>query len=135
MAFRVPLFGAESIMAALALLLPAVHAQNLSIDVVGGGSLTDSFPTQNFPEGPPGSIGIRFYSSEKDYIVGAMLEYRFTPHWSVKVDGLFRTLHGTFVGVGVELHARPLPRRGATHDGRRTTPYRTVRRPPRIRSN
>jgi hypothetical protein len=86
-------------MAALALFLPAVHAQNLSIGLVGGGSLTDSFPTQNFPEGPPGSSGIRFYSSEKDYIVGAMVEYRFTPHWSVEVDGLFRTLHGTFAGV------------------------------------
>jgi Outer membrane protein beta-barrel domain len=90
----------RSVIATLALLLPAVHAQNLTLGLVGGGSLTDSFPTQNFPEGPPGGpIGIRFYSSEKDYIVGAMLEYRFTQHWSVEADGLFRTLHQTFAGV------------------------------------
>jgi hypothetical protein len=87
-------------MAALALLLPVVHAQNLTIGVVGGGSLTDSFPTENFSGGPPGGpTGIRYYSSAKDYIVGVMLEYRFTPHWSVEADGLFRTLHLTFAGI------------------------------------
>jgi hypothetical protein len=90
----------RAIMAALALLLPAVHAQNLSIGVVGGGSLTDSFPTETFSGGPPGGpVGIRFYSSSKDYIAGAMLEYRFTPHWSVEADGLFRTLHGVSAAV------------------------------------
>jgi hypothetical protein len=89
----------RSIIAALA--LSAIHAQNLTIGLVGGGSLTDSFPTENFPSGAPpgGPIGLRFYSSAKDYIVGAMLEYRFTPHWSVEADGLFRTLHGTFAAV------------------------------------
>src|SRR5580692_2422963 len=90
----------RAIMAALVLLLSAVHAQNLSIGLVGGGSLTDSFPTENFSGGPPGGpTGIRYYSSSKDYIVGAMLEYRFTPHWSVEADGLFRTLHLTFAGI------------------------------------
>jgi hypothetical protein len=92
---------AERLIIAMALLLPALHAQNLSIGLVGGGSLTNSFPTENFSnDAPPGSLlGIRFYSGEKDYIVGAMVEYRFTPHWSVETDGLFRTLHLVFAGV------------------------------------
>jgi hypothetical protein len=76
--------------------LSNMDAQNLSVGVVGGGSLTNSFPTETFPTG---SAGLRFYSSSKDYLVGPMLEYHFTPNWSVEVDGLFRTLHMTFAGV------------------------------------
>jgi hypothetical protein len=71
---------------------PDVLGQNLSIGVIGGGSLTDSFSTQTAPAGPVSIVG---YSQSKDYIAGATVELKFLPQWSVEVDGLFRELHFT----------------------------------------
>ena len=66
--------------------------QTLSIGVVGGGSVTDAFP--NDVVQPVGA-----YSPSKDYIVGPMVEWRFSPRWAIEADGLYRKLHLT-VGSG-----------------------------------
>ena len=76
---------------------PAASGQRLSIGVVGGGSLTDSFPTETVPAGS--GLGIRYFSSSKDYIAGPMVELRLFSNWSVEVDGLYRKLHFTWAGV------------------------------------
>ena len=65
--------------------------QSLSLGVVGGGSVTNAFQ----PYTPPGVDVTRLYSESKDYLVGPMLEWRFSSHWSVEVDGLYRKLHLT----------------------------------------
>ena len=79
-----------------------MFAQRLSIGVLGGGSLTDSFPTVTVPLDLPGAnepLGLRYYSREKDYIIGAAIELRLRPNWSLEVDGLYRTLHFTTAAV------------------------------------
>jgi Outer membrane protein beta-barrel domain len=83
MILRVPAFALLSVVGAL--------DQNLSLGVVGGGSVTNAFQ----PYTPPGTDGNRLYSESKDYIVGAMVEWRFSAHWSVEADGLYRKLHLT----------------------------------------
>jgi hypothetical protein len=65
--------------------------QNLSLGVAAGGSVTDAFQ----PYRPPGIDVLRLYSESKDYVVGATLEWRFSPQWSVEADGLYRKLHLT----------------------------------------
>jgi len=65
--------------------------QSLSLGVVGGGSVTNAFQ----PYTPPGVDVIRLYSESKDYLVGPMLEWRFSPQWSFEADGLYRKLHLT----------------------------------------
>ena len=65
--------------------------QSLFLGVVGGGSVTDAFQ----PYTPPGVDVVRLYSESKDYLVGPMVEWRFSPHWSIEVDGLYRKLHLT----------------------------------------
>lgn len=68
----------------------------ISVGVIGGGGFTDAFQTQTIPT----SINsLRFFSESKDWIVGPSVELRFTPHWSVEVDGMFRKLHTTWAGV------------------------------------
>ena len=81
---------------------PTASVQRLSIGVVAGGSLTDSFPSETVPAFFPienGPIGIRYFSSSKDYIVGPMVELRLFSDWSVEVDGLYRKLHFTWAGL------------------------------------
>jgi hypothetical protein len=70
--------------------------QNLSVGVIGGGSLTDSFSKQTAPAGPVSIVG---YSQSKDYVAGATLELKLLRHWSVEVDGLYRELHFTTASV------------------------------------
>jgi hypothetical protein len=72
--------------------------QNLSVGIIGGGSLTDSFPLRTRPLGGGPLVGYSSdtsYSSSKDYIVGPAVEFWFLPHWSVEVDGMYRKLHYT----------------------------------------
>jgi hypothetical protein len=82
---------ALTVLASLAL-STCIYAQSLSVGVVGGAGLTDSFAKQTFPA----SLNLpitTFYSASKDYVVGPSLELHFTPNWSVEVEGLFRKLH------------------------------------------
>jgi hypothetical protein len=82
-------------------IVPA-FAQRLSIGVLGGGSLTDSFPTVTVPVEVPGAnalSGLRYYSRAKDYIIGTAIELRLRSNWSLEVDGLYRTLHFTTAAV------------------------------------
>ena len=72
-------------------LVYGASGQSLSLGVVGGGSVTDAF--QSYV--PPGVDVIRLYSESKDYLIGPMVEWRFSPHWSLEVDGLYRKLHLT----------------------------------------
>lgn len=67
-------------------------AQSLSIGVVGGAGLTDSFGKQTLA-GPSNLPVTTFYSGSKDYVVGPSVELHFIPNWSIEVDGLFRKLH------------------------------------------
>jgi hypothetical protein len=85
------------------LLIAPVKAQSLSLGVIGGASLTDAFSTSlvpssfgNLPGSPVSSVS---YSQSKDWVLGAIIEWRLTPSWSVEADGLFRTLHMTHAAV------------------------------------
>jgi hypothetical protein len=74
--------------------------QSLSLGLVGGGAVTNAFQ----PYAPPGIDVTRLYSESKDYLVGPMVEWRFSPHWSVEVDGLYRKLHLTEAFVEPDSH-------------------------------
>jgi len=97
--------NAIAIVAACVLGSPIIGlGQQLSIGVVGGGSLTSAAPDQFFPielvpPVPGAPVGIRWFSPSKDYVVGGMLELRFDPNWSAEADGLFRELHLTSAAV------------------------------------
>ena len=79
---------------------PRAFAQRLSVGVIGGGSLTDSFRTESTPSSPDTELTATLrYSASKDYILGAMVELSLLPHWSVEVDGMYRTLHFTTAGL------------------------------------
>lgn len=80
---------------ALLLFISCADAQ-LSLGVAGGGSPTNGFRDRVQPESPSYFAAFtRSYSEAKDYIVGATLEWQFTPRWSVEADALFRKLHMT----------------------------------------
>ena len=75
----------------------SAFAQNLSVGFVAGTSPTADFQNE-FAIGTPGP-GFTNYSTPKRYIVGATLEYRFTPRFSIEADGLYHPLGYTFAGV------------------------------------
>jgi hypothetical protein len=77
----------------------AAFGQHVSFGVVGGGSITDAFQTENVPSGSASLPFDRFYSSSKDWIFGAMIEFQLPQNFSVEVDGLYRKLHFTTAGV------------------------------------
>ena len=77
----------------------AAFGQSLSIGLVGGAAVTDGFRTQTVPVSGNYFIGMRFFSTSKDYIAGASIEMHFTPHWSIEADGMFRELHLTWAAV------------------------------------
>lgn len=77
----------------------AAFGQSLSIGLVGGAAVTDSFRTETVPESGDYFIGTRFFSTSKDYIAGVSIEMRFTPHCSIEADGMFRELHLTWAAV------------------------------------
>lgn len=75
----------------------ALSGQNLSVGIIGGSSLTGAAQdvTTLHPIGP----SIRVWSPSKDWIVGAMVEFRFRSYFSLELDGMFRELHVTWAGV------------------------------------
>jgi hypothetical protein len=99
--------GMGALTAALLLLRIGAPAQGISVGIVAGGSLTDGFRDQTIytavPSPEPGGglsfVGTRYWSPSKDYVVGGVLEFRFTPRWSLEVNGLFRQLHGKWAAV------------------------------------
>jgi hypothetical protein len=62
--------------------------QNLSIGIVGGGSLTDAFQSID-------RDNILEYSQSKDWAAGAMIEFHLPRDFSIEADGLYRELHLT----------------------------------------
>src|SRR5258706_7979566 len=92
-----------------ALLIAPAKAQKLSVGVVGGGSVTDAFSTSLvssffLANGMPIATTSTSYSQSKDWVSGAMIEWRLTPSWSVGANGLFRTLHMTRARVFADGH-------------------------------
>jgi hypothetical protein len=75
----------------------ALSGQNLSVGIIGGSSLTGAAQdvTSSYLIGP----SIRVWSPSKDWIVGAMVEFRFRSYFSLELDGMFRELHVTWAGV------------------------------------
>jgi hypothetical protein len=77
-----------------------LFGQTVEYGVLGGGSLTDAFHSQTVPTGSATLPFDRFYSSSKDWILGASVQFRVTRFLSFEVNGLYRKLH--FVTAGVE---------------------------------
>lgn len=84
----------------LVCLAAAAFGQNVEFGVLGGGSPTDAFQSQTVPTGSASLPFQRFYSSSKDWILGASVEFRLPMNLSVEADGLYRKLH--FITAGVE---------------------------------
>jgi hypothetical protein len=78
----------------------AAFSQTLSIGVIGGAAVTDGYRTETVPEEWGGDfIGTRIFSTSKDFLAGASIEMRFTPHWSLETDGMFREFHSSWATV------------------------------------
>lgn len=77
-----------------------VFGQTMEYGLLGGGSLTDAFHSQSVPTGSAALPFDRFYSSSKDWILGASVEFHLPRNLSVEVDGIYRKLH--FITAGVE---------------------------------
>ena len=74
---------------------PAV-AQQFSIGILGGGSVTSGFPNQTFASTMPGLQGTVFTTSSSDagdYLVGGMVEVGLPKHMSIEADGIYRPLN------------------------------------------
>ena len=69
-------------------------AQNLSLGIIAGGSVTDGFQTENSP------ANLHFFSTSKDYLIGPTIEWAFSPRWSIEADALFRELHFALAYIG-----------------------------------
>jgi hypothetical protein len=76
----------------------AIHAQSLSVGLIGGGSLTDAVHDTT-TSGGSNYPGLRNWSQHKDWIAGAAIELQVRPSFSVEVDGMYRTLHSTWAAV------------------------------------
>jgi hypothetical protein len=86
MHLRVGIFAAAILFSPL-----AVFGQHFSYGVVAGTALTDDFNSLYAP-GIDGSLPTILKSGGKGIIVGPMLEWRFSPHFAIEADGLFREL-------------------------------------------
>ncbi|MGH9655322.1 MAG: hypothetical protein ACRD6B_17865 [Bryobacteraceae bacterium] len=72
----------------------AAFGQHFSYGAVAGTTLTDDFNSlYRPPPGGPLGMGELVKSDGKSVIVGPMLEWNFSPHFSLETDGLFRELH------------------------------------------
>jgi hypothetical protein len=78
-------------------LVGSVAGQNLSIGIIGGGSLTDA--AHDFTTSYSGAPSSRVWSPSKDWMAGATIEYRIRSRFSVEVDGIYRELHVTWASV------------------------------------
>lgn len=83
----------------LVLLTCAALGQQLSFGVIGGGSLTESFQKRDVPTGSASLPFSRYYSSSRDWILGATAELHLSSNFGIEVDGLYRKLHFTTAGV------------------------------------
>ena len=66
--------------------------------------MTDAFSTSLVSSsvlinGTPRTFTSTSYSQSKDWVLGAMIDWRLTSSWSLEADGLFRTLHVTRAAV------------------------------------
>jgi hypothetical protein len=72
----------------------ALFGQNLSLEVIGGGALTDAAQSQG---ANPQTIG---WTPHKDWIAGAVVELRAASRLSVEIDGMYRQLSTMVTQVG-----------------------------------
>jgi hypothetical protein len=78
---------------------PACFSQHFAYGVVAGTALTDDFNFFYLPPIYPGPETIQ-KAGGKSLIIGPMLEWSFSPHFSLEADGLFRELHYTTAHAG-----------------------------------
>ena len=64
----------------------ALFGQNLSLGLIGGGALTDAAQSQG---ANPQTIG---WTPHKDWIAGAVVEFRAASRLSIEIDGMYRQL-------------------------------------------
>jgi hypothetical protein len=83
----------------LLLLAGAAFGQRLSLGIIGGGSLTESFQTRDVPTGSASLPFNRYYASSRDWILGPTMELHLLSNVGIEVDGLYRKLHFTMAGV------------------------------------
>ena len=83
-----------------------LSAQTLSFGLIGGASVTDVIDTHTTMYTIPApvnggylNLGIRWWSQSKDWLAGAVFEFRFNSHVSAEIDGMYRELHATWAGV------------------------------------
>jgi len=77
-------------------------AQTLHFGLIGGFAPTDAYPGKIIPvsiPGPDAPLGVRYFSQNKDWLAGGLVEIRFGRKWAVEADGMYRELHMTSVGV------------------------------------
>lgn len=72
----------------------ALFGQNLSLGVIGGGALTDAAQSQG---ANPQIIG---WTPHKDWIAGAVVEFRAASRLSIEIDGMYRQLSTMVKQVG-----------------------------------
>lgn len=83
---------------------PEPSVRRVSLGLVAGGSLTDdvgqeSSATFAIPGGALETEHSRFFSTHKDYIVGAMVEFGLPWRMALEIDGLYRPMNFTFAAV------------------------------------
>lgn len=83
---------------------PEPSVRRVTFGLVTGGSLTndvgqESSATFAIPSGVLETEHSRFFSTHKEYIVGAMLEFGLPWRMALEVDGLYRPMNFTFAAV------------------------------------
>jgi hypothetical protein len=85
---------------ALVLSIRPGRAQQFSLGILGGGSVTSGFPNQTVAStmpwlqyGLPLTVFSTSSSDAGDYLVGAMVEARLPKHLSIEADGIYRPLN------------------------------------------
>ena len=88
------------VLTALVLSIRPARAQQFSLGILGGGSVTSGFPNHTVASTIPGlqyglplTVFTTSSSDAGDYLVGAMLEARLTKHLSIEADGIYRPLN------------------------------------------
>ena len=88
------------VLTALVLSIRPARAQQFSLGILGGGSVTSGFPNHTvastMPElqyGLPLTVFTTTSSDAGDYLVGGMVEVRLPKHLSIEADGIYRPLN------------------------------------------
>jgi hypothetical protein len=82
-----------------------LSAQKLSFGLIGGASVTDAVDAHTtmdtiLVDGTYiNNLGTRWWSQSKDWLIGAVFEFRFNSHFSAEANGIYRELHATWAGV------------------------------------